>query len=62
MSLHANNFQKDFCHRCTHFTRCLLIGIYPYCEECIHQNSIDLDGGDNFKKLMEESGIIQIES
>jgi len=57
-----NQFHKDFCHICTHYTACVIIGIYAYCKACIDMRMSDPDGRDVFIALMNESGVIDIES
>jgi len=57
-----NKFQTEFCHICTRKTKCILIGIYCYCEPCVDMRLRDPDGKADFIKLMNESGVIDIES
>ncbi len=57
-----NTFQKDFCHICTRYADCILIGIYTYCKACVTMRMNDPDGKDIFIKLMNESGVTDIES
>jgi len=57
-----NQFHKDFCHICTRYTPCVVIGIFVYCKACIEMRMRDPDGKDDFIALMNESGVIDIEN